>query len=78
MVERWYHPKVHTGWHKDQPPEVRRKEVLKAHKNDLLASGRSLQALSNVSTDNTTKVLAARDARYFFDKHKKEIPRLSR
>lgn len=63
---------VKTGWRKDLPADVRRRLVLKAHKGDLLAAGRSLQALANVTTDKRTKQLAGLDARFFFRKHKKQ------
>jgi hypothetical protein len=67
--DRWYEPGIETGWSKNQTANYRRRLVLKAHKN-YLAAGRSLQALANVTTDKTTKILAGRDARYFFRKHK--------
>ena len=63
---RWYHPNVHTGWDKHQNAVTRRRKALYAHKGSMLASGRSMQALSNVTTDKQTKLLAGRDVRYFF------------
>ncbi len=70
--KRFFDPGVKTGWEKTLPADIRRGRVLRAHKGDLLASARSLQALSNVTTDKVTKQLAALDARFFFRKHKKQ------
>jgi len=69
--DQWYRPSVHTGWSKDDKPVTRRRKVLVSHKGDLLAAGRSMQALSNISTDKTTARLAGQDARYFFNRLKK-------
>lgn len=69
--EKWYTPGTPMGWRKDQPAAIRRRLALKAHSGDKLAAGRSLQALSNVSTDSATKKLSRQDALYFFDLHKK-------
>lgn len=68
--DRWYRPSVHTGWEKNQPADQRRRLVLKAHGGDYLAAGRAMQALSNVTADERTKLLAGRDARYFFRKNR--------
>ncbi len=70
--ERWYHPKTIMGWRKDQPATTRRRNALKAHGGDKLATARALLALSNVSTDGTTKQLSKQDANYFFALHSKE------
>ncbi len=72
LSKRFFDPGVKTGWEKTLPADIRRGRVLRAHKGDLLASGRSLQALSNVSTDKRTKMLAGLDARFFFRKHKNQ------
>lgn len=69
-VKAWYEPKVHTGWRKGQSTDYRRRLTRKAHGNNLLTAGRSLQALANVTTDPTTARLAKADANYFFKKHK--------
>lgn len=69
--DRWYKPGVETGWEKYMLAGQRRRLVLKAHKRDKLAAGRAMQALANVTTDKRTKLLAGRDARYFFRKLKK-------
>lgn len=71
MVERWFKPKVHTGWEKDETPAYRRREVLKAHKGNVLASARAMQSLSNATKDKTTKRLSGQDARYFFKRYKR-------
>ena len=68
-TKKWYHPKVHTGWHAESPVGERRALVLKAHKGDLLASGRSLQSLANVSQEKFVQDEANKDAEYFFRKH---------
>jgi hypothetical protein len=67
--EKFYHPKVEMHWHKDQSPDVRRVNALKAHEGDELATARALQALANVTTDIQTAKLAKSDADYFFFKH---------
>jgi len=72
LSERWYNPKVHTGWNKNSPASARRKSMLHAHKGDKLASGRALTALANVTTDKKTKLLARSDSKYFYDLHRKE------
>jgi len=66
--ERFYHPKVHTGWKADMSAEERRRRVKSAHKGDLLASARSMQALSNVQHRINPGVAAKAkaDADYFF------------
>ena len=69
--ERFFKPRVKSGWRKSDPTRKRRATTLKAHKQDKLATARSLQALSNVSTDRETKKLAKRDADFFFAQHKR-------
>ena len=64
--EKWYQHNVEMNWHNDQPAEMRRANALKAHSGDKLATGRSLQALANVTTDIETAKLAKIDADYFF------------
>ena len=68
--QRWYHPKVHTGWHKTDPMMIRRRRVLRAHHGDILASARAMDSLSKVTTDRITAKEARKDARYFFGKNK--------
>ena len=67
--KRWYTHKTTTGWQKDMPLHERRELVYKAHGKDYLASARAMQALSNVTTDNETKLEANKDSEYFFRKH---------
>jgi len=69
--ERWYAPEVSMGWEKTQSATTRRRLALKAHGGDKLATARALLALSNVTTDSTTKRLSKQDAYYFFDLYKK-------
>ena len=72
MVEKFFHPKVHTGWHKNDNIWTRRKKALRAHKGDLLAAARALQALANVTVDTSTAREAALDARYFYRMNRKQ------
>ena len=69
--ERWFSPVTETNWHKTDSVAIRRRNALKAHGGDKLATARALQALSNVTTDKTTKRLSRADARYFFDLYRK-------
>ncbi len=70
MKKKWFKPTTHSGWEKDMSMEERRRKVRRAHGGDLLASGRSMQALSNVTKDKETKSKSRSDAEYFFKKHK--------
>jgi len=70
--KRWYAPKIRSSWKKDMPAKERRRLLLKAHKGNLLAAARSKQALANVTEDEETKVLALKDAQFFFELHRKE------
>lgn len=70
--EKWFSPSVISGWSKRDPAHLRRYRAKRAHKGDVLATARALQALANVTTDKTTKKLARTDAQYFFDLYKKE------
>ena len=71
--KKWYNPKVHTGWDKHMTPRGRRIKSLKAHGRNLLATARSLLALSNVNSgkkgDRQTYLKAKADAKYFFKKY---------
>ena len=67
--KRWYKPGVKMGWEKGMSVSKRRSKALKTHRGSVLATARALQALSNVSTDKTTKREAKRDADYFFKLH---------
>jgi hypothetical protein len=67
MATNFYHPKItDTGWHKGLPAHTRRFRMLKSHKGDMLATGRALQALANITTDPATKRAARADVKYFF------------
>ncbi len=70
--EKFYQHNVELNWHKEDSPETRRANALKAHNGDELATARSLQELSNVTTDPTTKQLTREDADYFFAKYDKK------
>jgi len=70
--EQWYAPKAHTGWSKDLAQKTRIAKVVSAHKGDLLSSARSMQALSNVSVDPTTKQKAKSDADILFKRYSKK------
>ena len=69
--KRWYRPSVHTGWSKDLSQKARVAKVVRAHKGDLLASARALQALANVTTDPTTARLAGADAKVLYKRYGK-------
>lgn len=64
------------GWSKKQSNERRRKLALQSRprnwtlKHRYLSAARALQALTNITKDETTKVKALRDAKYFYDKYK--------
>lgn len=73
MDVKWFHPKVHTGWDKDDPAKTRRRKVLKAHKGNELSAARSMQALANVTEDRPTAVAARADARFLFKCHRKQV-----
>jgi hypothetical protein len=76
MVEKWFKPRKHTGWDKDQSAATRRKHLMAStpksfslHRRRLQA-GRRAQALANVTRDKKTEKLAKQDAEYFFKKLK--------
>lgn len=71
-VRKWFNPKRHTGWHKNDPVSVRRRRVLRAFHGNALRAGRAMLALSNVTKDPETKRKARADAEYFFNLHKKK------
>ena len=70
--KRFFHPKVKMNWGKNMPITERRDNALEAHGGNLLATGRALQALANVTQDAGTKVEARKDALYFFAQHERE------
>ena len=61
------------GWSKSQSTSTRRRNALTSRPKNWtlnhrrLSAGRALQALANVTKDKRTKVLAQRDANYFFN-----------
>lgn len=65
------------GWSKTQSQSVRVRRAMSSrpktwtYKRRALSAARALQALSNVTRDKQTKVIAAKDAGYFFKKVKK-------
>ncbi len=70
--KKFFKVKVYTGWKADMPMGKRRRLVLKAHKSDALASGRSMIQLANVSHRINPDVSrkARTDALYFFAKNR--------
>lgn len=81
VVKKWFNPKKHTGWSKDQAQDARRRTLLGASSRSLtphnryLQAARRAQALGNVSTDVETKRKAVSDARYFYAKADKTKPK---
>ncbi len=71
--QKFFEPKVHSGWKADMAQDPRRRLALRAHKGNKLSTARSLQALSNVqhrvNPDVSRK--AASDAQYFYAQHRK-------
>ena len=67
---RWYEHGAETGWSKSLPATERRELALGGHKGDVLAAARGLQALSNVTSDPTTRRLARADAQYFYREYR--------
>lgn len=62
---KWFKPSKTTGWQKGDTQTQRRRVALASHKGNLLATARSLQALSNVTTDTETRRKSRADAQYF-------------
>jgi len=73
--QKWFNPKVKSGWEKGAPLKERRSKILKAHKGDLLSAARGKQALANVTTDKETKVEAEKDAKFFLKEYHKKVKR---
>ena len=77
MVKKWFDPKSHSGWAKQQSPMTRRAKLLSStdHRSSMhdryVAAGRKSMSLSNVTTDKPTSTKAHADAMYFFRKAKK-------
>jgi hypothetical protein len=70
---KFFHPKVHMDWHKDESEQKRRKKALAAHKGDELSTARALGALANVTQDRATERAARKDAKYFYGRHQREV-----
>lgn len=70
--EKWFSPSITTNWKKTDSQETRRRNTLKAHKGDYLATARSLMALSNVTTDSETKRKSRGDSLHFFALYKRK------
>lgn len=70
--KKWYSPSTTMNWGKNMPVETRRRNALKAHKGDVLATARALQALANVTTDPATRREARKDAQYFFEVYRRQ------
>jgi hypothetical protein len=58
-------------WHKTDSQVTRRKNALKAHKGNYLATARALLQISNITQDNQTRIKAKVDSNHFFALHKK-------
>ena len=73
-MARWYKPKHHTGWRKDQNQDTRRRQLMSTTDHRLnrdsryLQAGRRANALANVTRDRVTERKARSDARYFYGK----------
>ena len=67
---KWFEKGKPTGWQKGDTQAQRRRVALASHKGNLLATARSLMALSNVTTDNATRQKARADAQYFYALYK--------
>ena len=68
--KKWFSPKVKMDWGKSMALRKRRGNALKAHKGDLLATGRALVALANVTEDSATELEARKDAKHFLELYK--------
>jgi len=82
-VNEWYEKAVQEkppyslkGWSKNKKSTTRRKLALASRpknwtqEHKLRSAGQALQALANVTQDKETKILAQKDAKYFFQKLK--------
>ena len=69
--KQWFNPKTHTGWSKYQKQLTRIKHLKKGGVSNLTAARRAM-ALSNVTTDPTTKRLARSDALLLYARHRKK------
>lgn len=69
--KNWFVPGKTMDWHKTDSQTTRRRNALRAHKGNELATARALQALANVSQDKETVRKAGADAKYFYGRHKR-------
>ena len=75
--EKWFSPKRHSGWHKEQKATTRRRKLLAATdkrlsmRNRYLQAARMIGSLANVTRDVTTSQKAKVDADYFYTKAEK-------
>ena len=69
--KKWFKPTTTMNWRKTDSQSTRRKNALKAHKNNALSTARALQALANVTQDNQTARLARSDAKHFFARYRR-------
>lgn len=71
---KFFHPKTHSGWRKEQSAEVRRKKVYASTPKNmsrykrLLTSARKIGSLCNVTQDKETEARACADAKHFYKK----------
>jgi hypothetical protein len=78
--KKWFEPKFHSGWRKEDTASTRRRIILNTTKKQMkeakypkwqdpyLLCARRLTSLANVSTDAETKKKAKEDADYFYEK----------
>ena len=71
--KKFFKPKKHTGWKKDQNAKTRRRKLLDSTPKNWtlnrrrLQAARRAQALANITKDPDTKRKAQSDANYFFN-----------
>ena len=73
--KKWFHPGVKMNWNHQDLREVRRRNALRAHGGDLLATARALQQLANVSQVGVVAKAARQDAVHFFAKYQSKKSR---
>ena len=74
--KKWFHPGIKMNWNHQDLREVRRRNALRAHGGDLLATARALQQLANVSQVGVVAKAARQDAVHFFAKYQSKKGRL--
>ena len=73
--KKWLSPGVKMNWNHQDLREVRRRNALRAHGGDLLATARALQQLANVSQVGVVAKAARQDAVHFFAKYQSKKSR---